>query len=540
MPLTFIDIERQKSWRIGLFFIILLLLYFFSALVIMRFAWGDIFAKDFLRGVFASCYIFIIAAVLAFVHFYLLSYDAAQNIKEKLGAADLDPEDELHKRLRNIMAEIHVATGSKRKMACAVIPGQAMNALAVDDFKGNALIVITEGLVSRLSREQTEAVIAHEAYHILSGDCRESTLAVSLFGFSMPFIEKIMIYGGRASILSFILFKLGYLLNLFISREREYRADAGAVGMTRNPLALAEVLHLLSKNWRGIGLIGSELEGLCIVNPRLNQLDESEGFFADLFSSHPPIRKRTEILLAMAHASITALDMKRRQDERENMPKETEKKYYALDAQYIWQGPFAIPELAALPWFSTLTWVSDGSETITKASQIPTCSEIFKAQIEQAEGKTTDYLCPVCQQHLLKQHYEQTRIYQCKYCGGTLVDGDKLPRIIIRGENAWPEKIKAQARATLKENQQNYIIHSAKEGKNKINSLRCPKCKASMWRTFYSYAYLIAIDRCICGAMWFDKDELSMLQCMIENKMAGEDIYGEDGKKDNNPQLLRQ
>ena len=48
--------------------------------------------------------------------------------------------------------------------------------------------------------------------------------------------------------------------------------------------------------------------------------------------------------------------------------------------------------------------------------------------------------------------------------------------------------------------------------------------QSSMWRTFYSYAYLIEIDRCICGAMWFDKDELSMLQCMIENKMAGEEL----------------
>jgi heat shock protein HtpX len=540
MPLTFIDIERQKSWRIGLFFIILLLMYFSSAMVIMLVAFGDIFAKDFLRGVFASFYIFIIAAVLAFVHFYLLSYGAAQTIKKNLGAADPDPEDELHKRLCNIMAEIHVATGKKRKMACAVIPGQAMNALAVDDFKGNALILITEGLISRLSRDQTEAVIAHEAHHILSGDCRESTLAVSLFGFSMPFIEKIMIYGGRAYIFSFILFKLGYLLNLFISREREYRADAGAVRMTRNPLALAETLHLLSKNWRGTGLIGSELEGLCIVNPRLNQLDESEGFFADLFSSHPPIRKRIEILLAMAHTSLTALDAQRKSEDNKQMSKQTEKKYYALDAQYVWQGPFSISELTALPWFSTLTWVSDGSETITKASEIPACSEIFKAQIKQAEGKTTDYVCPVCQQRLFKQHYEQTRAYQCTYCGGTLVDSDKLPRIIIRHGNAWPEKIKAQARATLKENQQSYIIYSTKQGKNKIVSLRCPKCKAIMWRTFYSYAYLIEIDRCICGAMWFDKDELSMLQCMIENKMAGEDFGKEDSKEDRTPPVSRQ
>ena len=232
----------------------------------------------------------------------------------------------------------------------------------------------------------------------------------------------------------------------------------------------------------------------------------------------------------MAHANITELDVKRRQNKRERMLQETEKKYYALDAQYVWQGPFSITALAALPWFSTLTWVSDGSETITQAFQIPACSEVFKAQIDQAEGKTTDYLCPVCQQRLFKQHYEQTRIYQCKYCGGTLVDGDKLPRIIIRREGACPEKIRTQARATLQENQKNYIIHSAQEGKAKIISLRCPKCKNSMWRTFYSYAYLIVIDRCICGAMWFDKDELRMLQCMIENKMAGEDL-GEDERK---------
>jgi hypothetical protein len=121
-----------------------------------------------------------------------------------------------------------------------------------------------------------------------------------------------------------------------------------------------------------------------------------------------------------------------------------------------------------------------------------------------------------------------------------LVDGDKLPRIIIRRENAWPEKIKAQARTTLKENQQNYIIHSAKAGKNKIISLRCPKCKGSMWRTFYNYAYLIEIDRCICGAMWFDKDELSMLQCMIENRMAGKDLSKEEEREDHQVPLTHQ
>ena len=70
-----------------------------------------------------------------------------------------------------------------------------------------------------------------------------------------------------AFLLAWVLLQLGYLLNMFISREREYRADAAAVRMTRNPLALAETLHFLSRSWRGAGFIGSGFEMLCIVNP---------------------------------------------------------------------------------------------------------------------------------------------------------------------------------------------------------------------------------------------------------------------------------
>ena len=115
--------------------------------------------------------------------------------------------------------------------------------------------------------------------------------------------------------LAWLLLQLSYLLNLFISREREYRADAAAVRMSRNPIALAETLHLLSRSWRGAGFIGSGFEMLCIVNPTATALDESEGFWADLLSTHPPLKKRIDILLAMARVSITELDA--RADARE-------------------------------------------------------------------------------------------------------------------------------------------------------------------------------------------------------------------------------
>jgi Zn-dependent protease with chaperone function len=83
--------------------------------------------------------------------------------------------------LINIMEEIHVVTGNRRKMQCFVIPSLSMNALAAADLRGEAAIGITEGLLSRLTRPQLEAVIAHEAHHVLSGDCLE-TDATSIFG----------------------------------------------------------------------------------------------------------------------------------------------------------------------------------------------------------------------------------------------------------------------------------------------------------------------------------------------------------------------
>src|SRR5665811_219893 len=100
-----------------------------------------------------------------------------------------------------------------------------------------------------------------------------------------------------------MLLQLSYLLNMFISRQREYRADAAAVRMTRNPIALAETLHLLSRSWRGAGFIGSSFAMLCIVNPEATLLDESEGFWADRLSTHPPLEKRIAILLNMARIS---------------------------------------------------------------------------------------------------------------------------------------------------------------------------------------------------------------------------------------------
>jgi heat shock protein HtpX len=315
MSITFIDIERQKSWRIITIFSVLIVLYF-----VISFTLAVSFYQLFPVG-FSSMKIFspespflivvlISSVIIATMHFCLSSLNA---VAYGLPALTPDTEDEIHKQLINIVDEIQIASGRRINIQCLIIPSLSVNALSAADLRGNAIIAITEGLLSRISRAQLETVIAHEAYHILSGDCLETTIAASLFGIPSDAIEKVStVSDGRIFLVPTFLFawllvKISCLLNMFISREREYRADAGAVRMTRNPLALAEVLYMLSHRWKGIGHIGAGIEMLCIMNTSDSILDESDGWFADLMSTHPPVNKRIKILLQMAHTGISTL-----------------------------------------------------------------------------------------------------------------------------------------------------------------------------------------------------------------------------------------
>jgi heat shock protein HtpX len=535
MPLTFIDIERQKSWRIWVFFLFLMLLYFVVAVL---------FSAAFLHVPWRAAprfWIFagVTALLVAGIHFWFSAYDTVSTVVRGLDARPPDPQDDIHKMLMNIMEEMHVVTGNRRKIQCAVIPSLSMNALAVADLKGEAVIGITEGLLSRLTRPQLEGVIAHEAHHILSGDCLETTVASSLFGTYASAIEKLSdtssrgrTYFSPALLLVWLLLQLSYLLNMFISREREYRADAAAVRMTRNPIALAETLHLLARSWRGAGFIGSGFEMLCIVNPQATALDETEGFWADLVSTHPPLRKRMDILLKMAHTSIAELDAKAAS--RDNIAGQTsaEPQYYAMDPQQQWQGPFTLGALGALAWLSPLTWVTMGEQQpVDRAWKQPLLNAIFTARLSEQAQAVTDFTCPSCGQPLVAESYEGTRVYQCRFCAGTLVENSKIARIIARTGRERPcsERITALTRTVVKENQYRYTKRMLSGGKGQVPLRPCPKCKNSMSRGFYSSAHMIDVDRCsFCDITWFDRDELEMLQCLIENRIVPDlNIAGE-------------
>jgi heat shock protein HtpX len=524
MPLTFIDIERQKNWRIGLYFLLLLFLYFVAALLAgaLFFPLAISVASRFL--VFAGA----TALLVAGIHFFFSAWDAVSTIISALNAQPPDPHDDVHRTLANVVQELHVATGNKRRIQCVVIPSLSMNALAVSDLKGEAVIGITEGLLSRLTRPQLESVIAHEAHHILSGDCLETTVAASLFGTFNSAVEKLgdatqgRAFSPQAFFLNWLLLKPSYLLSMFISREREYRADAAAVRMTRNPIALAETLYLLSRSWRGAGFIGSGYEMLCIVNPNIAMLDESEGFWADLLSTHPPLAKRIEVLLAMARVSVTELEQlcEKRPG---TVPADCEPRYYALNPQQQWQGPFNLAELGSQPWLSPLTWIMTGDKnTAERAWKEPLLDSFFASRLLHPEQTVSGHACPACHQPLVRESYEGTEIEQCRFCSGVLVESARIPRIIARTGRDHPcsDRINSLAKAAVSEN---LIRHRPPFGspQKAITLLACPQCGNPMLRAFYSLAHLIEVDRCdFCSLTWFDRDELQMLQCLIANNIV--------------------
>ena len=98
-----------------------------------------------------------------------------------------------------------------------------------------------------------------------------------------------------------------FLMSMFISRLREFRADATAVRLTRDPLSLAEALYLIDTNLHGTRISGKNLSAIFIVSPKKLWFEEEMGFFADLFSTHPPIKERLKILLDIAHSDISLL-----------------------------------------------------------------------------------------------------------------------------------------------------------------------------------------------------------------------------------------
>jgi len=547
MALTYTEIEQQKNTRILVFFLVVVLFYFLTALILLTLVKGFLIVyMDELRGV--SIHIsgkeaiitLLVAVGAAGVHIAHSVSNAMKYVEGSLAAQGLDYGDRYHKRLAKIVDEVNVATGSKYRVRPVVIPTVALNAFSMADRDNNAIIGVTEGLLSKLTRQQLQAVVAHEMAHVASGDSLQTTIGCALFGIYAAMAAGAMMglrsgryvrrsgkgAGAIILLLALIYITLGVtqffyrLIRFALSREREIRADAIAVRLTRDPISLSEALYKVSSGWRGIGYIKRDLASLFIVNPAVDPRDEREGWLANLQSTHPPIRKRLKILTRMAHVGIKEIEenvrreIERREGLRE-MPGPGEQPLWMFsDAEGVWQGPFTLSQAMVVGWLTPDTWVKRlEGEGLLKAKNEPLLEPVFDSHLKAA--RVSDLVCPVCRQKMMEEEYEGVPVQRCAFCRGMLVGWRMLPRIGVRTEKGFDERIEKLAAYAERD-------HPAKARETKgrrLSPFKCPRCGKEMQRGDYSDTYPVEVDRCsACGMVWFDKDELETFQYMLEKK----------------------
>jgi heat shock protein HtpX len=209
-----------------------------------------------------------------------------------------------------------------------IVPDADPNAFATGRDAASASVAVTEGLLAALSRDELQAVVAHELAHVRNLDVRLMTLLAGMVGaiaLMSDGMGRMIGRGSRAAggwrggkggkggnplaLVILVLWLLtlvvapvvSRILAMAVSRRREYLADATGAQLTRNPAALASALEKLEAATAATKSISRGAAHLCIVDPAPGMLGSKEGFLADFVASHPPIRQRIIRLRGMAY-----------------------------------------------------------------------------------------------------------------------------------------------------------------------------------------------------------------------------------------------
>jgi len=199
------------------------------------------------------------------------------------------------------------------KPAVYVVPSDEINAFATGKDPEHASVAVTTGLMRTLDRQEMEGVVAHEMSHIRNRDVQFMTLVavlVGLAGILSHMILRSYWWGGRRGRrdrdrgnLGLIIVAVGFFLAIFapiltrlvqltVSRRREYLADASGAELTRYPDGLADALEKIMKHNRGDMNISEAVSHLFIADPNRSALDA-------LYATHPPIEERIKRLREM-------------------------------------------------------------------------------------------------------------------------------------------------------------------------------------------------------------------------------------------------
>ncbi|HWP56301.1 MAG TPA: zinc metalloprotease HtpX [Candidatus Acidoferrales bacterium] len=251
---------------------------------------------------------FVFAALMNFASYWF----SDKIVLAMYHAREVQPSDapELYQIVQNLAMRAQIPMPR-----LYIIPTEAANAFATGRNPQHAAVAVTEGILRIMSREELEGVIAHELSHVKNRDILISSIAATLAGVIMILADMarwaaFFGFGGRSEregegaggIVGLLLMTIlapiaAMLIQMAISRSREFQADATGARVSGNPLGLAAALEKLARASEMMPMHArAETAHLFIMNPL------SGGGLVNLFSTHPPLEERIARLRAMAYS----------------------------------------------------------------------------------------------------------------------------------------------------------------------------------------------------------------------------------------------
>jgi heat shock protein HtpX len=287
------QIARNK--RNSVFLIISILIVLFILITVIGLALqADIF------------FILILATIISIVYVWVGYYSSDKIALASVNAKEANPSQ--YKQYYDIIDGLTIASGLP-KPKLYIMEDKNINAFASGRDPKHAVICVTTGALEKLDKQELEGVLAHELSHISNFDIRFMTLTAVLVGMiaiiSQIFLRSLWFGGGKSDndkgniiflIVGIILAILApivvQLVQLAISRKREYSADASAVKFTRSPTGLIKALKKIKGEHSPPSKVNKAVAPLFFGDPFKRNLD-------NFFSTHPPLNKRIEILERM-------------------------------------------------------------------------------------------------------------------------------------------------------------------------------------------------------------------------------------------------
>ncbi len=299
--LTYTEVSKNKAYSVLLIFVFLVV----------------IIGLGFLAAQMYNSPIILFVAVIFSTVSAFISYFFSDRITLAMSGAqqiDLKSQPQLYQIVENLC----IAAGLPMPRVY-IINDTAMNAFATGRNPKNAVVCVTTGLLSRLDQVELEGVLAHELSHIGNYDIRFMTLVVVLVGIITLLADwmlRLSFFGGGDDdngggmnplflVLGLILIIISplvaMLIQLAVSRKREFLADASGAMLTRYPEGLASALEKISADREPLEAANKATAHLYISNPLKDHKKDSQGWFASLFNTHPPTAERIKRLREMGN-----------------------------------------------------------------------------------------------------------------------------------------------------------------------------------------------------------------------------------------------